>query len=126
MSKRAANTGAAAHPDGVFVRRCRVVCVGVVRFAVLGLAVALASDGLDMVVRIVSRLYYGSPAGLGWLAVIGPATRIGSLVLLWWVAPWVARRVIPEPPDPTRCPKCKYPLEGLDADTCPECGTRIR
>ena len=50
----------------------------------------------------------------------------GSAAVLWFFSPWLSRRVFPSPPDPTRCPKCKYPLEGLDADDCPECGTRIR
>ncbi|MEZ6233064.1 MAG: hypothetical protein R3B68_02635 [Phycisphaerales bacterium] len=126
MNDDRTNTPARTHPDAAFVRRCRVVCVAAIRFALLALAVVLASNGLYVVESVIASAYYGSSLGLGWLWIIAPIGQIVGLAFLWWLAPWISRRLVPSPPDPGRCPKCKYPLEGLDADNCPECGTRIR
>ncbi len=53
------------------------------------------------------------------LVVITIATA-GSAVGLWYLAPWIASKIVSDYSG--KCPKCRFSLEHFRADRCPECG----
>lgn len=63
--------------------------------------------------------------GMLWMAVI-PFAVLSAIVVLCVSVIWrtikAPRRCAPEP----ACEKCRYPVAGLAALTCPECGTDLR
>lgn len=117
-----------SHPgdDATFVRRCRIVAVAAMRLGAIYLAWRALAGLLS---TIMSMAQYGTLAGgppVTFLTALLIAAPVVSGFVLWISAGWLAARLLPMPPSRSQCPKCKYPIGDLDADTCPECGARVR
>lgn len=116
--------------DEVFVGKCRVVGAGVVRLGALWLALQVSRSAVEQISSIagrmgaVGRAVYGSAND--YAALIAMGLTLGGAIAMWFWAGWIARRIFPMPPPRNQCPKCKYPLEGLKGNRCPECGGKVR
>lgn len=60
-----------------------------------------------------------------WIVMTALAVFAGVITAgIFALAPWVSTKLVPTPRD-TRCPACRYVLEGLVEPRCPECGIAL-
>lgn len=116
------------HPgeDAVFVRRCRIVAVAVVRLGGVVLAWRGVEGALATILEMAQFQSLGRLPQVSAIRVVLVLAPAVSGFVLWISARWLAARLLPMPPSRSQCPKCKYPIGDLEAETCPECGARVR
>jgi hypothetical protein len=118
---------AARQDDRAFVRRCRIVARGVLRLVSLAIALHAASLALRAGVEIAGYRTFGGGIRVDTLTAVSLGGGVSMAAAIWLFSGRLARMCFPEPAaGRNQCPKCKYPLEGLESDRCPECGTNIR
>lgn len=112
--------------DRVFVSRGRVVMTGVLRLAGFGAAALGVLGVVEASLAMTIERSLGRAPALGMVSLAREAALLLGGVVLWGVAPWLSRRALRMPAGKWQCSKCRYPLEGLEGDRCPECGTEVR
>lgn len=113
--------------DEVFVGRCRTVVAALLRVAALVATLWMMGRVLESSASLISRQSFGGASRLDYVAIMLRLVGLAMCATAWFAAAWLARRLIPMPRERrNQCPKCKYPLEGLTGDTCPECGSEVR
>ncbi len=109
--------------DDQFTYRARRILVGAMRVVSVGFGIYYFIASVDL----VFVTYFGNyPVGYApdpddlWRSLIRMLIYVLAYVGLWYLAPFLARAALPW--GMTKCPKCRYDLEGLRGDVCPECG----
>ena len=107
-------------PNASEITRRRITAATVIRLGAAAFAHGAFVPTMIFVIELIegrNMNRFGS-----WGPFLIPALMILAVaVIVWSLAPWVARLMIRVPRVPV-CPNCRFKLEGLMAPTCLECG----
>ncbi|MBZ0172902.1 MAG: hypothetical protein K8E66_11015, partial [Phycisphaerales bacterium] len=112
-------------PNAAEITRRRVTAATVFRFfVVIPLLISLIPI-FEMLSIWLNPEHWNHSEVLALISpLIGVTVLLGSVAVIWSLAPWAARRAIKVPRVNT-CPACQYKLQGLNSPQCSECGLTL-